>query len=256
MTPRLLGDQLKKRALTALAIGGALLAGAAFGTAAFADDGAITGDASAVLTFTGSQTVEVAVTATNTSSVPAYGWAVVYGPDDRTYNFSERRFEPGETWTWKTTVVGHPCADVDDTSTQAYASSTPGGPVEWTTGLVTPPDPRITVVGCGTTTTPTPTPTPTTPTPTPTPTTPTPTPTATTPTPTPTPTEPTPTPTTPTGSPTPTPSGSSTSTPVPSADSDDDLAATGMAIGTTLAAAVIGGGLILGGAALLRSRRS
>ncbi|MEV8273047.1 MBL fold metallo-hydrolase [Microbacterium sp. NPDC077184] len=87
-----------------------------------------------------------------------------------------------------------------------------------------------------------------------------------TPTPTPEPTSPTPDPTTPAPSPEPTspspttaPSAPATgdpspTTPVPSAD-DGRLAATGSSIDLTLAAAAIGGLLLVGGAVLLRARR-
>ncbi|WJL94749.1 hypothetical protein QSU92_12320 [Microbacterium sp. ET2] len=234
------------RALIGTAIVGTLATGAIAGTAVAAAGDGITAEVSAVLEWTGETTIRATVTGTNTSAVPIYGFAELYGPDGRTYKSDVEYVEPGETETWTTIVQGHPCEDLERTSAQAWASDASNpGEIDWTSGMVTYPDPRVTVIGCDVPPTPTPTPTPTPPV---------------TPEPTPTPTvtpEPTPTPTTtPTVTPEPTPSASASPTPVPAGSDTPPLAATGMAIGTTLSIAVLAGGLIVGGTLLVRSRKA
>jgi hypothetical protein len=226
-----------------LGLGGGALAA----VAASAESNAVVGEASVVLDFTTPGEVDISVYTRNLSSVPAWGSATVTAPGGEVYSWGPSRYEPGEVRTYDATVTGHTCDDFHDASAIAYGYASPDdAEPSWTTGLVTYPSPLITFIGCAITPAPTPTPTPT-PTATPTPT---PTQTAT----------PTPTPTaTATATPTPT----QTATPVPSAATtpaaaaaDDALAATGAAVGWTVAATVAAVAAITGGIALSRRRRT
>ncbi|WP_349426410.1 hypothetical protein [Microbacterium sp. LWS13-1.2] len=228
-----------------LGLGGGALAAV---HAASADTSAVIGEASVVLDFTTPGEVDISVYTRNLSSVPAWGAATVNGPDGEVYTWGPSRYEPGEVRTYDATVTGHTCDDLHNTSAVAYGYASPDdAETSWTTGLVTYPSPLVTVIGCAVTPTPTPTPTPTaTPTPTPTQTaTPTPTPTATA----------TPTPTTPVPTASATPVPSTATTPA-SAAADDDLAATGAAVGWTVAATVAAVAAITGGIVLSRRRRT
>jgi len=167
----------------------AITAGAALAGPAFAEGETLSGVAVVTLDFTIAGQVAVTVDTQNTSAVPAYGSAVVWAPDGAAHEFGPKLYQAGETWVYNKTLLGYTCADVALASAIANGSFTltPADP-EWTTGVVTTPDARVTVIGCATAPEPTPvtetpTPTPSTGTPTPTPGTVTPAPVAVTPTP-------------------------------------------------------------------------
>ncbi|KSU53671.1 LPXTG cell wall anchor domain-containing protein [Microbacterium enclense] len=228
----------------------------------------ITGDVRVTLDFTTPNEVDVAVWAQNTSAVTAYGSATVAQTNGWVETFSEKRFAPGETWTWSASFDGYDCSDLDTTAGVAFGSSSRGGDPEWTSGVITAWDSRVTVIGCDLPPTPTPTPT-VAPTATPT-AAPTATPTAQptiTPTPTTAPTggpTPTATPTatsTPTVAPSATPTATATAVPVPAGNSQagkGSLANTGMSGAALLPIALIAAGALAAGAVilLLRRRRS
>ncbi|WP_163617002.1 hypothetical protein [Microbacterium sp. B35-30] len=228
--------------------------------AASAETSAVIGEASVVLDFTTPGEVDISVYTRNLSSVPAWGAARVTAPGGEVYTWGPSRYEPGEVRNYDATVYGHTCDEFHDASAIAYGYATPDdAEPSWTTGLIAYPSPLITVIGCDVTPTPTPTPNPTaTVTPVTPGATPTPTPTTSTPGATPTPTQtatPTPTPTTPvsTGSATPVPSAAATPT---SAAADGALAATGAAVGWTVAATLAAVAAITVGIALSRRRRT
>lgn len=241
----------------------ALAVGAGIAVPAYAAD--ITGDVRVTLDFTTPNETEVSVWAQNTSAVTAYGRAEVSRNGDTAY-FSEKRFAPGEIWTWEKTFRGYDCSDLITVSAEAFGSETRRGSADWTSGLLTAADPRVTVIGCDTPT-PTPTPTPTVaPTATPTPT-PTVAPTA----------QPTTAPTAqptaaPTAAPTATPSPTATATAAPSASPSataagvpagsgnaqsgkGSLAVTGMSGASLLPIALIALGVLAAGAVILMLRR-
>ncbi len=223
---------------TGLVIGGAISANAAVGD--------ISGEASVVLDFTVDGQVTVDVSTLSTSSIDAYGSAIVTAPSGTVYTFGPKLYRPGESWTYTQVLTGYTCDDLTLVSAVANGSATSGGTPEWTTGVVTYPDARVTVIGCDPEPTPTPTPT-VTPTPVVTPT-----PTATV----------TPTPVvTPTTTPTVEPTSSPTSTPtaVPAAvadDGGDGLASTGTSLRWMLGALLAAAAAIIGGTLLQRSRRA
>ncbi|MCJ1708639.1 hypothetical protein [Microbacterium sp. VKM Ac-2923] len=231
--------------------------------AAYAAD--ITGDVRVTLDFTTPNEVDVAVWAKNTSAVTAYGSATVAQTNGWVETFSEKRFAPGETWTWSASFDGYDCSDLNTTAGVAFGSSSRGGDPEWTSGVITAWDSRVTVIGCDLPPTPTPTPTASpTATPTASPTaTPTASPTAT---PTATPTaSPTATPTasptaTPTATPTAAPTATATATavPVPANNAQSgkgSLATTGMSGAALLPIALIAAGVLAIGAVILLVRR-
>lgn len=147
---------LAAAAITATIGGGALIAAPAF---AATDD--VRGEATITLDFSVEGETDVQVYTKNLSSVPAYGWATGLGPDGDTYDWGPHFYQPGDEWTFQITKYGYTCDDLEYVSATVYGSRTLGGDVEWTSGLVTYPDPRIIVIGCDTPTPNTPTETPT-----------------------------------------------------------------------------------------------
>ena len=241
----------------------ALAVGAGIAVPAYAAD--ITGEVEVTLDFSTPNATEVSVYTKNTSAVTAYGRAEVTRNGDTAY-FSEKRFAPGEVWTWEKTLRGYDCSDLITVSAEAFGSETRRGSADWTSGVLTAADPRVTVIGCDTPT-PTPSPTPTAQ-PTATPTAqPTATPTA----------EPTAQPTTappaqPTTAPTTPPSPTATATASPSASpaataagvaagsgngqsGKGSLAVTGMSGASLLPIALIAVGVLVAGAVILMLRR-
>ncbi|MDY0910398.1 LPXTG cell wall anchor domain-containing protein [Microbacterium sp. CFBP9034] len=142
----------------------AITAGGLVAAPAFAEGEAITGSATVTLDFSVAGQIDVTVTGHNTSAVPAYGSAVISAPDGAAYLFGPRLYQAGEIWTYEKTLLGYSCADLGRTTAIAYGASTTTLAVpEWTSGVVSHPDPRVIVIGCVTAT-----PTPVTQTPTPT----------------------------------------------------------------------------------------
>ncbi|MBN9200535.1 MAG: hypothetical protein J0H70_04050 [Microbacterium chocolatum] len=225
-----------------LALVAAVVAVSAAGgvTAAVAASSPYSGSVSITVDLSSGGHADVAITATNTSGITAWGGAKLTHPDGSYEIFGPREFEPGETHTWYDRMHGCSCANLPASSAIVGFGESIDTP-HWSSGTITVPDPRVTVIGCDVTPTPTPTPT-VTPTPTPTPT----------PTVTPTP-EPTPTPT-PTDTVTPTPVPTDTVTPAPTdtpvpAPANGGLAVTGgefaWGIGGLVALAAIAAGATL-----------
>lgn len=158
----------------------ALTAAIGAGSAAWAAD--ITGETEVTLDVTTAGRIVVKVWAQNTSAIPAYGAAVIKAPDGTVEDYGPRLFQPGETWSWTKTLNGYDCDDVADTAAAAFGFAEQGTAPDWTSGILTAPDPRVSVIGCDPDVEPSPEPSPsgsTSPTPTPPASTPTPTPTAT-----------------------------------------------------------------------------
>lgn len=239
-------------AAVATILAGGLLLGAAVAAAAAEDE--VVGEVTATLDFSVAGAVHVNIYTRNLSGVAAYGWASVGDPDGVVHTWSTHFYEPGEEWTYETTLTGYTCSDLTAVWAAAYGDRNRGAsPSEWTTGRVVYPDPRVTVIGCPT---PSPTPSPTesvTPTPDPTIT---PTPTA----------SPTAT-ATPTGTPSATPRPTASSSPTPStttppaagssgSPSPGALAVTGETAAGTIAVGIIGMVLLAVGAlGVMRRRR-
>lgn len=136
------------RVLAALVVAGVLGAGVATATAASAANG-IEGEATASLDFTVAGQVQVSVYTRNLSEVAAYGAAVVNDPDGIPHPFGSRLYEAGEVWVYETTLMGYTCDDLGGASAVAVGfAAEPQTEPDWTSGLVSYPDPRITVIGC------------------------------------------------------------------------------------------------------------
>lgn len=246
------GEQphMRKRIITAGAGATALALTAAIGAGSAAWAADITGETEVTLDFTTAGQVEVKVWAQNTSSVPAYGTAVIKAPDGAVEDYGPRLFQPGETWTWTKTLKGYDCDDVAETAAATFGFEKLGTAPDWTSGVLTAPDPRVSVIGCDPSPTPSPTPSPsgtTSPTPTPTPTpsastgpTGTPTPTAT---------------VTPTATPRPTASATATAVPASTTTKGGALAATGVETDAVLPLGIGAASALLIGAVLLVARR-
>ncbi|WP_270354101.1 LPXTG cell wall anchor domain-containing protein [Microbacterium testaceum] len=239
---------MRKRIITAGAGATALALTAAIGAGSAAWAADITGETEVTLDFTTAGQVEVKVWAQNTSSVPAYGTAVIKAPDGAVEDYGPRLFQPGEIWTWTKTLKGYDCDDVAETAAATFGFEKLGTAPDWTSGVLTAPDPRVSVIGCDPSPTPSPTPLPsgtTSPTPTPTPSastgpTGTPTPTAT---------------VTPTATPRPTASATATAVPASTTTKGGALAATGVETDAVLPLGIGAASALLIGAVLLVARR-
>jgi hypothetical protein len=129
----------------AAAISGVLI----LATPALAVEAAIEGSATVVLDFTTAGEVGVEVTTQNLSTVSAYGGAVILAPDGTRYDFGPKFYTPGEVWVYSKVLSGYDCDDLTEVSAAAFgfANLNDDSP-EWTSGVVTYPDSRVTVIGC------------------------------------------------------------------------------------------------------------
>ena len=140
--------------LTATAVAAGLIASIAVTGVANAEE-AVTGQGSVILDFSTPGSVDIDVWTKNTSAIPAWGTAVVRDVDGAIYPFGPRGYAPGEVYTYAITLDGYTCADLGR-GANAFAfgfDARPQSPAdladyEWTSGPVSYPDPRITVIGC------------------------------------------------------------------------------------------------------------
>ena len=118
---------------------------------AMAASSEIVGSATVVLDFSVAGEVNVDLNTQNLSGVTAYGSAYVDAPDGQRYTWGPREYAPGEVWTYTKLLTGYTCDDLSSVSAAAfgYADLEDRTP-DWTTGVVSYPDDRVTVIGCDT----------------------------------------------------------------------------------------------------------
>lgn len=140
---------------SAVAVGAAGIACALAGTilisapAVAAEE--IVGSATVVLDFSVAGEVNVDVNTQNLSGVTAYGAAYVDAPDGQRYTWGPREYAPGETWTYSKLLTGYTCDDLYSVSAAAFGFADLEDPTpDWSTGVVTYPNERVTVIGCDT----------------------------------------------------------------------------------------------------------
>lgn len=144
-------NHVRIKGLAAVAVMVGILGAGGVAGAAAAEVEEIVGEGTVTLDFGSTPgSVEVDVWTRNLSAVPAYGVAVITDTDGSVYDFGPRLYAPGEEWTYSKTLPGYTCADLGNASGVAFgfADTEDLTDPDWTSGVVTYPDPRITVIGC------------------------------------------------------------------------------------------------------------
>ena len=134
---------------TAAVVVGLIAATATGGPAAAAGE-EIVGQGSVTLDFAAAPgSVVVSIWTQNLSTVEAWGTALITDRDSVVYPFGPRHYDPGEVWTDTETLPDYACSDLGSVTGISFGFSTDQlAAPEWTSGPITYPDPRITVIGC------------------------------------------------------------------------------------------------------------